>query len=145
MKRGCHAPGVIQRVGPFQVTPFRVMPKTRALGETDSVRECYATRGDMASGSRKVAWRLVGLALLARILTSRHFYAALAVGAITVAALGRTGKESGASTLERLAAWDRRQIERSRREAERRFRAVPRRRADDSHAGNPGPSRRART
>ena len=78
----------------------------------------------MASGSRKAAWRLVGLALLARILTSRRFYAALAVGAISVAALGRIGKESGGSTLERLAAWDRQQVERARRKAERQARAV---------------------
>ena len=78
----------------------------------------------MASGSRKAAWRLVGLALLVRILTSRGFYAALAVGAIAVVALGRIGKESGGSTLERVAAWDRRQVERARRKAERQARAV---------------------
>jgi hypothetical protein len=78
----------------------------------------------MASGSRKAALRLVGWALLARILTSRGFYAALAVGAISVVALGRIGKESGGSTLERLAAWDRRQVERARRKAERQARAV---------------------
>jgi hypothetical protein len=78
----------------------------------------------MASGSRKVAWRLVGMALLARMLTSSRFYAALAVGAIAVVALGRIGRESGASSLERVAAWDRRQVERARRKAERQARAV---------------------
>ncbi len=63
--------------------------------------------------------RLIGVAVLLRLLQSRRFWERLAVGAIVLGALGRMGQENGAGTMARLAAWNKRQAERLERQAER--------------------------
>jgi hypothetical protein len=63
--------------------------------------------------------RLIGVAVLLRLLQSRRFWERLAIGAIVLGALGRIGQENGAGTMARFAAWDKRQTERLERQAER--------------------------
>ncbi len=62
--------------------------------------------------------RLIGVAVLLRLLQSRRFWERLAVAAIVLGALGRMGQENRAGTMARLAAWNKRQAERLERQAE---------------------------
>lgn len=66
----------------------------------------------------KAVLRLIGVAVLLRLLQSRRFWEQLAIGAIVLGALGRIGQENGAGTMARLAAWNKRQVERLERQAE---------------------------
>ena len=68
---------------------------------------------------QQAAFRLVGLAMVGRVLRSRRLYERLLVGAIVAAALARMGKENGMSTIARLAAWNTREIQRLERRAKR--------------------------
>ena len=63
--------------------------------------------------------RLIGVAVLLRLLRSRRFWERLAVGGIVLGALARMGQENGASTMARLAAWNKRQAGRLERQAGR--------------------------
>ena len=72
----------------------------------------------------RAALGLVALGLAGRVLRSRRLYERLAVAAIVVGAVKQMGQDSGASTMERLKAWDKRQIQRMERKAERQRRAV---------------------
>jgi hypothetical protein len=81
-------------------------------------------RSQAASLEYRLAWQLIRLALLGRLLRSRRFYQALAVGAITLVALTRIGQENRASAFARLAAWDKRQAQRLERKARQQHRAV---------------------
>ena len=58
------------------------------------------------------------------MLRSRRFYERVIVVAIGVAALGRIGQENQASTMARLSAWDKRQVQRLERKAKAQGRAV---------------------
>ena len=85
------------------------------------------TRQSRTSGpGTRLALRLIGLALLGRTLRSRRFYERMAVGAIVLAALGRISQENRASTLERLAAWNKRQAQLIERQAERQAQRIER-------------------
>ncbi|MFY9932203.1 MAG: hypothetical protein WAK82_29760 [Streptosporangiaceae bacterium] len=63
--------------------------------------------------------RLIGVAVLLRLLQSRRFWERLAVGAIVLGALGRIGQDNRAGTMARLVAWNKRQAEHFQRQAER--------------------------
>ncbi len=78
-----------------------------------------ARRSKAAELEAKAVMRLIGVAVLLRLLQSRRFWEHLAIGAIVLGALGRIGQENGAGTMARLAAWDKRQVERLERQAER--------------------------
>jgi hypothetical protein len=65
----------------------------------------------------RVAARLTSLALLGHMLRSRSFYERVAFAAIVLAALAKLGQENQARNFERLAAWNKRQIERLERKA----------------------------
>ena len=78
-----------------------------------------ARRSKAAELEAKAVMRLIGVAVLLRLLQSRRFWEHLAIGAIVLGALGRIGRENGAGTMARLAAWDKRQVERLERQAER--------------------------
>ncbi|HTZ27781.1 MAG TPA: hypothetical protein VMC83_27530 [Streptosporangiaceae bacterium] len=78
----------------------------------------------MSSSAQKVsqpqmAFRIVGLAMVGRVLRSRRLYERLMVGAIVAAALARMGRENGLSTIARLAAWNTREIQRLEHRAKR--------------------------
>ena len=61
--------------------------------------------------------RLTSLALLGHMLRSRSFYERVVFAAIVLAALAKLGQENQAKNFARLAAWNKRQIERLERKA----------------------------
>ena len=72
----------------------------------------------------RMATRLVWLATVHQMLHSRRFYERVAVAVIVLRALRQMGQENRASTMARLAAWNKREIQRLERKAERQIRAV---------------------
>ena len=72
----------------------------------------------------QVALGLVGLGVVGHVLRSRRFYEKVAVAAIVLGALRGIGQDNRASTMARLQAWDKRQIQRLERKAQRQGRAV---------------------
>jgi hypothetical protein len=72
----------------------------------------------------KMAWGLVVLGLMRHVLRSRHFYQGVAVAAVTLASLRGISQENRANAMARLAAWNRRELQRLEHKAERRTRAV---------------------
>jgi hypothetical protein len=89
-------------------------------------------RGSSGSASRpgapgrgsKVVVGLVALGLARQVLGSRRFQEGVAVTAIALGALRGIGQENRASTMARLSAWNKRQVEFLERQAERQVRAV---------------------
>ena len=79
-----------------------------------------------SSPDHQPAVRLIGLAVLIHMLRSRRFYERVAVGAIVVAALRTLGQESRASSFERLAAWNQRQVQLLERRTKRQARRLER-------------------
>ena len=78
-----------------------------------------------ASGlDTKMTWGVIGLGLVGHMLRSPRFYQTVAVTAIAVGSLRQIGQQNTASMTARLAAWDRRQMQRMEREAQRQARAV---------------------
>jgi hypothetical protein len=68
--------------------------------------------------------RMIALAVLVHMLRSRRFYERLTTVTIGVVAAGGIGRENEASTIARLAAWDKRQVERLERKAKAQGRAI---------------------
>jgi hypothetical protein len=86
------------------------------------------TRQSRTSGrGTRLALRLIWLALLGHMLRSRRFYERMAVGAVVLAALKGINQESRASTLERLAAWNKKQTQNIERRTERTAQHIERR------------------
>jgi hypothetical protein len=83
-----------------------------------------ARRARAAGGGQRTAMRVIVLATLVHMLRSRRFYARVITVVVAVRALGQIGKENEASTMARLAAWDKRQVERVQRKAKSQGRAV---------------------
>ena len=79
-----------------------------------------------SSPDNQSAVRLIGLAVLIHMLRSRRFYERVAVGAIVVAALRGLGQENRAITFERLAAWNKRQVQLLERTTKRHARRLER-------------------
>jgi hypothetical protein len=79
-----------------------------------------------SSPDNRAALRLIGLAALIHMLRSPRFYERVIVSAIVLAALARLGQENGASTFERLAAWNKQQVQRLEHKAERQARSLKR-------------------
>jgi hypothetical protein len=69
-----------------------------------------AQSGDL-SFAVKAALGLVGLGVVGHVLRSPRFHERVVVGAIVLGALRGLGQESRASAFERLAAWNKRQVE----------------------------------
>jgi hypothetical protein len=72
----------------------------------------------------RAALGLVGLGIVGHVLRSRRLYERLIVAAIAVEALRRIGQDNGTSVMASLKAWDKRQIQRMERKAQRQRRAV---------------------
>jgi hypothetical protein len=77
-----------------------------------------ARRPQTSGPGYRAALGLIGLAGLVHMLRSRSFNERMIVGVIAVAALARLGQENGASAFARLAAWDKRQVDRFEHKAE---------------------------
>lgn len=80
--------------------------------------------------------RVIVLATVAHMLRSRRFYARLITVVVAVRALGQIGHENQASTMERLTAWDKRQVQRLEHKAQRHVRAI-KGSADMARSGGP--------
>ena len=73
-----------------------------------------------ASGlDQKIAVRVTQLGLLGHMLRSRRLYERLAMAGIVLAALRGLGQENSASTMARLSAWNKREVERLEHKVER--------------------------
>jgi len=72
----------------------------------------------------QAALGLVVLGVVVHVLRSRRFYEKVAVAAIVLGALKGIGQDNGASTMARLQAWNKREMQRLERKAERQARAV---------------------
>jgi hypothetical protein len=79
-----------------------------------------------SSHDNQAALRLIGLAALIHMLRSPRFYQRVIVGAIVLAALARLSQENGASTFDRLAAWNKQQVQRLEHKAEGQARGLKR-------------------
>jgi hypothetical protein len=69
---------------------------------------------------------LVALGLARHVLRSRRFQEGVAVTAIALGALRGIGQENRASTMARLSAWNKRQVQLLERQAERQVRHLER-------------------
>ena len=67
---------------------------------------------------------LVGLGMVGHVLRSRRFYEKVAMAAIVLGALKGIGHDNQVNTMARLQAWDKREIQRLERKAQRQGRAV---------------------
>ena len=76
------------------------------------------------SAGHRTAMRVIALATVAHMLRSRRFYARLITVVVAVRALGQIGHENQASTMARLSAWDKRQVQRLESKAKRQVRAI---------------------
>jgi hypothetical protein len=79
-----------------------------------------------SSPDNRAALRLIGLAALIHMLRSPRFYERVIVSAIVLAALARLGQENRASTFERLAVWNKQQVQRLEHKAEGQARSLKR-------------------
>jgi len=94
--------------------------------------QAIAARGSSSPAPRpgasgldtKMTWGLIGLGLVGHMLRSPRFYQTVAVTAIAVGSLRQIGQQNRASMTARLSAWDRRQMQRLERKAQRQARAV---------------------
>jgi len=73
---------------------------------------------------QRMATRLVWLAVVHHVLRSRRFYERVAVAVIALRALRQMGQENRASTMARLAAWNKREMQRLERKAKQPARAA---------------------
>ena len=104
-------------------------PSGRGAGQPPAA---ITARGSSGSASRpgapgrgsKVVMGLVALGLARHVLRSRRFQEGVAVTAIALGALRGIGQENRASTMARLSAWNKRQVQLLERQAERQARAV---------------------
>jgi flagellar biosynthesis GTPase FlhF len=69
---------------------------------------------------------LVALGLARHVLRSRRFQEGVAVTAIAIGALRGIGQENRASTMARLSAWNKRQVQHLERQAERQVQRLER-------------------
>ena len=84
-----------------------------------------AGRGRRAGGAdHRTAVRLIVLGAVVHMLRSRRFYQRLITVTIALGAVGQIGREDEASTMARLAAWDKRQIQRVERKAKRQGQVI---------------------
>ena len=92
----------------------RPPPANIAAGSSRSA----AQPGDSGFDAR-VALGLVGLGVVGHVLRSRRLYEKVAVAAIVLGALRGIGHDNRVSTMARLKAWDKREVQRLERKAKR--------------------------
>jgi len=87
-------------------------------------RKPPAPRSRASGFDDRMAMRLVRLGMVRHVLRSRRFYERVALGVIVLRALRQMGEENRASTMARLAAWNKREIQRLEHKAEQQAHAV---------------------
>jgi hypothetical protein len=112
---------------------FRVGGKMARSGQDDGEPPQAIVAGGSSSPAprpgasgldTKMTWGLVGLGLVGHVLRSPRFYQTVAVAAIAVGALRQVGQQNRASMTARLTAWDKRQMQRLERRAQRQARTA---------------------
>ena len=83
-----------------------------------------AARTRTSAFDHRIATRLVRLSMVSQALRSRRFYERIVVVVVVLRALGQMGQENRASTMARLVAWNKREIERLEHKAEHEARAL---------------------
>jgi len=125
---------------------FRVGGKVARSGQGDGeLPQAIVTAGSSSPASRpgasgldaKMTWGVIGLGLVGHMLRSPRFYQTLAVTAIAVGSLRQIGQQNGANMTARLAAWNKREMERVEHKAQRQARAV-KGAVDMARSGPPG-------
>ena len=91
----------------------------RSEGLTPVSPNGQAPRSRTSGRDDHVTWGLISLAMLDHMLRSRRFYAGVASAAVGLAALSSLGQENRSRAFNRLAAWNKRQIQTLERKAER--------------------------
>ena len=99
----------------------RPPPANIAAGSSRS-----AARPGDSGFDAQVALALVGLGVVGHVLRSRRFYEKVAVAAIVLGALRGIGHDNRVSTLARLQAWDKREVQRLERKAKREVQGLER-------------------
>ena len=79
-----------------------------------------------AGADHRAALRMVALATVVHMLRSHRFYQRVITVAVALGAVRRIGQENQASTMARLAAWDKRQVQRLERKAKRQVKRLER-------------------
>ena len=74
----------------------------------------------------QVALGLVGLGVVGHVLRSRRLYETVAVAAIVLGALKGIGHDNRVSTMARLQAWEKREVQRLERKAQREIQRLER-------------------
>jgi len=74
-------------------------------------------RPQVPGRDNRAGMRLTRLALLGHMLRSRTFYERMAFAGIVLAAMAKLSQENQARNVARLAAWNKRQVERLERKA----------------------------
>ena len=92
--------------------------------EPGGLKAAPGRRPRPASGDHRAALRMVALATVVHILRSRRFYRRVITVAIALGAIRQIGQENQASTMARLAAWDKRQVQRLERKAKRQGQVI---------------------
>jgi hypothetical protein len=72
----------------------------------------------------RMAMRMIRLGIVNHVLRSRRFYERVVLAVIVLRALRGMGQENRASAMARLAAWNKREIQRLEHKAEQHGRAV---------------------
>jgi len=106
-------------------------PSGRGAGQPPAA---IRARGSSGSASRpgapgrggKMVMGLVALGLARHVLRSRRFQEGVAVTAIALGALRGIGQENRASTMARLSAWNKRQVQLLERQADRQVQRLER-------------------
>ena len=83
-----------------------------------------ATQPGDSGFDAQLALGLVGLGVVGHVLRSRRFYEKVAVAAIVLGALRGIGQDNRVSAMASLQAWNKRQVQRLERKAQRQGRAV---------------------
>jgi hypothetical protein len=102
----------------------RQPPANIAAGSSRS-----AARPGDSGFDAQVALGLVGLGVIGHVLRSRRLYEKVAVAAIVLGALRGIGHDNRVSTMARLKAWDKREIQRLEGKAKREVQRLERKAA----------------
>ena len=98
--------------------------RTRSKATTAAGGSGPGRRPPSGNTGHRTAMRVIALATVVHMLRSRRFYARLITVVVAVRALGQIGHENQASTMARLSAWDKRQVQRIEDKAKREVRAI---------------------
>ena len=119
------APGARLRLGGWLLTDGHVTlsRSVAAVGEAP-VTAGPKDRKAAAGADHRRVMRLLALATVVHVLRSRRFYQRVITVAVALGALRQIGREDQASTMARLAAWDKRQVQRLERKAKRQGQVI---------------------